>query len=76
VTILRQADINGNGSTDFVWENWDPVARAYRTEFYDFLGAAKKLREYSDLPAVSTSHRARSKWNPGVRNSSYFHELS
>jgi len=41
VTVLRQADINGNGSTDFIWENWDPVARAYRTEFYDFLGAAK-----------------------------------
>ncbi|MGO8926297.1 MAG: SpvB/TcaC N-terminal domain-containing protein [Limisphaerales bacterium] len=41
VTVLRQADINGNGSTDFIWENWDPVARGYRTEFYDFLGAAK-----------------------------------
>jgi RHS repeat-associated protein len=41
VTVLRQADINGNGSTDFIWENWDAVARAYRTEFYDFLGAGK-----------------------------------
>ena len=38
VTVLRQADINGNGSTDFIWENWDPVTGAYRTEFYDFLG--------------------------------------
>ncbi len=41
VTVLRQADINGNGSTDFIWENYDPVARAYQTQFYDFLGTAK-----------------------------------
>ena len=41
VTVLRQADINGNGSTDFIWENYDPVARAYNTQYYDFLGAAK-----------------------------------
>ena len=41
VTVLRQADINGNGSTDFIWENYDSNARAYVARFYDFLGTTK-----------------------------------
>lgn len=40
-TVLRQADINGNGSTDFLWENWEPGLGRFRIQFYDFLGAAK-----------------------------------
>lgn len=40
-TVLRQADINGNGTTDFLWENWNPAVGAYQIEFYDFLGVAK-----------------------------------
>src|SRR5204863_2079723 len=40
-TVLRQADVNGNGSTDFIWENWQPNLGRYRVQFYDFLGTAK-----------------------------------
>jgi RHS repeat-associated protein len=40
-TVLRQADINGNGSTDFLWENWEPSLGRFRIQYYDFLGAAK-----------------------------------
>ncbi|MCL4180537.1 MAG: VCBS repeat-containing protein [Verrucomicrobia bacterium] len=40
-TVLRLVDINGNGSTDFLWENWLPTTGDFRVEFYDFLGAAK-----------------------------------
>lgn len=37
-TVLRQADLNGNGSTDWVWENFDRATGKYVMEFYDFLG--------------------------------------
>ncbi|MBN8460697.1 MAG: VCBS repeat-containing protein [Verrucomicrobia bacterium] len=40
-TVLQQADINGNGTTDFLWENWDPAAGAWRIGYVDFVGAAK-----------------------------------
>jgi RHS repeat-associated protein len=40
-TVLRQADINGNGSTDFLWENWNPATGTFKVEFYDFLGITK-----------------------------------
>ncbi|MCL4785201.1 MAG: VCBS repeat-containing protein [Verrucomicrobia bacterium] len=40
-TVLRQADINGNGSTDFLWENWEPSLGRTRIQFYDFLATAK-----------------------------------
>ena len=40
-TVLRQADINGNGSTDFIWENWDAAAGGWKIEYYDFIGAVK-----------------------------------
>jgi hypothetical protein len=40
-TVLRLADINGNGSTDFLWENFDPGSGGFRVQFYDFLEAAK-----------------------------------
>lgn len=40
-TVLQQADINGNGSTDLLWENWDPSAGAYRVAWVDFCGNVK-----------------------------------
>jgi len=40
-TVLRQADINGNGSTDFLWENWDPGAGNWKIEYFDFMGSKK-----------------------------------
>jgi RHS repeat-associated protein len=40
-TVLQQADINGNGSTDFLWENFDPSTGNYVVEYVDLLGAAK-----------------------------------
>lgn len=40
-TVLRQADLNGNGSTDFVWENFDALTGEYVIEYYDFLGAGR-----------------------------------
>lgn len=40
-TVLRQADLNGNGSTDFLWENWEPSLGRTRIQFYDFLATAK-----------------------------------
>lgn len=40
-TVLQQADINGNGSTDFLWENFDSSAGAYRVQWIDFIGATK-----------------------------------
>ncbi len=40
-TILTQADINGNGSTDLLWENFDPSAGGYRIDYVDFIGAVK-----------------------------------
>jgi hypothetical protein len=35
-TVLRQADLNGNGSTDILWENWDPTSGGWKLEYYDF----------------------------------------
>lgn len=40
-TQLRQADMNGNGSTDIVWENPDPISGGVRVDFYDFVGASR-----------------------------------
>lgn len=40
-TVLQQADINGNGSTDFLWENFDSNAGGYRIEWVDFIGKTK-----------------------------------
>jgi len=40
-TVLRQADINGNGSTDFLWENYDTNAGGYRISYVDFIGDSK-----------------------------------
>lgn len=40
-TVLQQADINGNGSTDFLWENWEPGIGAYRVAWVDFIGTTK-----------------------------------
>lgn len=40
-TVLQQADINGNGTTDLLWENWDPSVGAYRVEWLDFVGGPK-----------------------------------
>lgn len=40
-TVLQQADINGNGSTDFLWENFDPATGQYVIEYMDFLGEAR-----------------------------------
>jgi hypothetical protein len=40
-TVLQQADINGNGSTDLLWENWDPSSGAYRISWVDFTGNVK-----------------------------------
>lgn len=40
-TVLQQADINGNGSTDFLWENFDPATGSYVVEYVDFLGETK-----------------------------------
>ncbi len=40
-TVLRQTDVNGNGSTDFVWENWDTDRGRFRVRYYDFLGQGK-----------------------------------
>lgn len=40
-TVLQQADINGNGTTDLLWENWDPTAGAWRIGYLDLVGAAK-----------------------------------
>ena len=37
-TVLQQADINGNGSTDFLWENFDPATGRYVIDYVDFLG--------------------------------------
>ena len=40
-TVLQQADINGNGSTDFLWENFNPATGNYDVDYVDFLGATK-----------------------------------
>jgi RHS repeat-associated protein len=40
-TVLQQADINGNGTTDMLWENFDPSAGAYRISYVDFIGSTK-----------------------------------
>ncbi len=40
-TVLQQADINGNGSTDFLWENFDPATGTWVVEYVDFLGDTK-----------------------------------
>jgi RHS repeat-associated protein len=40
-TELQQADINGNGSTDLLWENYDQSAGAYRVSWVDFTGNVK-----------------------------------
>jgi RHS repeat-associated protein len=40
-TVLQQADINGNGTTDLLWENWEPSAGAYRISYVDFIGLTK-----------------------------------
>ncbi len=40
-TVLRQVDINGNGSTDFLWENFDPSTGSFKIEYYDFLATSK-----------------------------------
>lgn len=40
-TVLQQADINGNGTTDLLWENFDPSAGAYRISYVDFIGLTK-----------------------------------
>jgi RHS repeat-associated protein len=40
-TVLQQVDINGNGSTDLLWENFDPARGGYRIDYVDFLGSTK-----------------------------------
>ena len=35
-TILRFADMNGNGTTDFVWQNWDARLGEWALEWFDF----------------------------------------
>ena len=40
-TVLRMADMNGNGTTDFVWENWDPAQGAWAVEWFDFAPGTK-----------------------------------
>ena len=35
-TILRFADMNGNGTTDFVWQNWDAASGEWVLEWFDF----------------------------------------
>lgn len=36
-TITKFADINGNGSTDIIWANWDSNAGAVSAEYVDFI---------------------------------------
>ncbi len=40
-TVLRMADMNGNGTTDFVWENWSPAQGAWAVEWFDFAPGTK-----------------------------------
>lgn len=40
-TVLRQADINGNGTTDLLWENFDSSVGGYRVSWVDLVGGAK-----------------------------------
>ena len=40
-TLLKQADINGNGSTDFLWENFDAQSGRFLIEYFDFVGETK-----------------------------------
>ena len=40
-TQLHQADVNGNGSTDFIWENWDEASGGWKLEYWDFIGEAR-----------------------------------
>jgi RHS repeat-associated protein len=40
-TVLQQADINGNGSTDFLWERFDRPTGTYVVEYIDLLGDTK-----------------------------------
>ena len=40
-TVLRMADMNGNGTTDFVWENWDTSQGAWAVEWFDFAPGTK-----------------------------------
>ncbi len=40
-TVLRQADINGNGSTDFLWENFSPQTGGYQIQYVDFTGGVR-----------------------------------
>ena len=35
-TVLRFADVNGNGTTDFVWENWNESSGEWVVEWFDF----------------------------------------
>ena len=47
-TVLRQADINGNGSTDFIWENWNPATGGYQVKYFDFLPVKPNLLRVID----------------------------
>ena len=47
-TVLRQADINGNGSTDILWENWDPSAGGWKLEYFDFTPVKPNLLRVID----------------------------
>ncbi len=40
-TQLQQADINGNGTTDLLWENFDGGIGGYRIDYIDFVGETK-----------------------------------
>lgn len=40
-TILRQADINGNDSTDLLWEKFDTASGAFLIKYFDFIGQVK-----------------------------------
>lgn len=47
-TVLRQVDINGNGSTDFVWENWEPRTGGYRVDYLDLAPVTPNLLRIID----------------------------
>ena len=47
-TVLRQADINGNGSTDILWENWSAASGGWKLEYYDFTPVKPNLLRVID----------------------------
>jgi RHS repeat-associated protein len=53
-TVTKFADINGNGSTDIIWSNWDTNAGGFSAEYVDFI--AKPVERAPSVVANNSSY--------------------